>query len=327
MDNRILYHYCSTEKVYNILKSKTIRLSDITKSNDSLEMNILFPEFFVELLNIYNDLKGFNYEFCYSKEKGSIAWQHFVCDLEKKITNLAQIGGISTYVMCFTEEGDLLSQWRGYADDAQGIALGFDFSRLKKYAEHSGILNLRKVAYLTTEERKELIHNNAKEILWIIDAVLKAASEGDVKIEKGLEFGNYIFENIFCNILQQVNEAVCYKMDGFKEECEWRLYLDNPINKKLGKVDFVRSLGNNDQWNLKISEFINKHLDFQVTPRNMVPYLKISFDEIDNTNQLLKEIITGPCNLVGKADMNLLLKRFNIEDCAYYSSKVNYIRR
>ena len=45
MKSNILYHYCSNEKAYNILKGKTIRLSDIIKSNDSFEMNILFPEF------------------------------------------------------------------------------------------------------------------------------------------------------------------------------------------------------------------------------------------------------------------------------------------
>lgn len=26
---------------------------------------------------------------------------------------------------CFSEDGDLLSQWRGYASDATGIAIGF----------------------------------------------------------------------------------------------------------------------------------------------------------------------------------------------------------
>lgn len=37
--NRIntVYHYCSLETFLNILKNKTIRLSDINKSNDFLE--------------------------------------------------------------------------------------------------------------------------------------------------------------------------------------------------------------------------------------------------------------------------------------------------
>lgn len=30
-----------------------------------------------------------------------------------------------TYVACFSERKDCLSQWRGYADDRQGISIGF----------------------------------------------------------------------------------------------------------------------------------------------------------------------------------------------------------
>ena len=305
MKSNILYHYCSNEKAYNILKGKTIRLSDIIKSNDSFEMNILFPEFFDELLNIYNNFNGFDYEFCYNEKSGNI----------------------STYVACFSEEGDLLSQWRGYANDAQGVALGFDFTMLEKYAQNSSLLRLEKVIYLSPEERKQLIYNSAKEILYIINTVLNAIMEGDVIIEDGLEFGNYIFENIRFNILQQINETVCYKMDGFKEECEWRLYLDNPINKETNKVKLVRMLGNDEQWNQVALEFINERLNFQVTSKNIVPYLEVSFSEIDKTNKLIKEIIAGPCNRISEVDMNLFLKKYNIVECAFHSSQVKYVRR
>ena len=35
---KILYHYCSAENFYNIMKNKSIWLSEMTKSNDSGEM-------------------------------------------------------------------------------------------------------------------------------------------------------------------------------------------------------------------------------------------------------------------------------------------------
>ena len=298
----------------------------IIKSNDSLEMNILFPEFFDELLNIYNDFKGFDYEFCYNGKRDSVAWQHFVKDLEKEITKLIQSGNISTYVVCFSEERDLLSQWRGYANDAQGVAIGFDFTMLEKYAQNSGLLRLKKVKYLSSEERKQLIYDSAKEVLFIINMMLNTKMKGDVTIEDGVEFGNYIFENIRFIILQQINETVCYKMDGFKEECEWRLYLDNPINKEMNKVELVRRLGIDEQWNQMTLEFINERLNFQVTSKNIVPYLEISFDEIDKTNKLIKEIIAGPCNLISEVDMKLFLKKNNIVECAFHPSQVNYVR-
>lgn len=56
----------------------------------------------------------------------------------------------------------MLSQWRGYADDAQGMALGFDFNMLAKYAESSNLLKLEKVVYLTEQERRSLVKESVK---------------------------------------------------------------------------------------------------------------------------------------------------------------------
>lgn len=32
--DKILYHYCSTQKMYGIMSRRQLRMSDITKSND-----------------------------------------------------------------------------------------------------------------------------------------------------------------------------------------------------------------------------------------------------------------------------------------------------
>ena len=34
-------------------------------------------------------------------------------------------GGVTNFVVCFCEDGDVLSQWRGYADNGKGCSLGF----------------------------------------------------------------------------------------------------------------------------------------------------------------------------------------------------------
>lgn len=51
--HRPLYHYCSNEKCFNIIKTQTIRMSDIQKSNDYNELNLLFPRIYDELLQQY----------------------------------------------------------------------------------------------------------------------------------------------------------------------------------------------------------------------------------------------------------------------------------
>ena len=64
-----------------------------------------------------------------------------------------------------------------------------------------------------------------------------------------------------------------------------------------------------------------------MTSKNIVPYLEVSFSEIDKTNKLIKEIIAGPCNRISEVDMNLFLKKYNIVECAFHSSQVKYVRR
>ena len=54
---RELYHYCSNDKSYSILASKSIRLSDIQKSNDYRELNLFFPkilDYIEELVNEFH---------------------------------------------------------------------------------------------------------------------------------------------------------------------------------------------------------------------------------------------------------------------------------
>ena len=37
-----------------------------------------------------------------------------------------------TYFCCFSESSDLLSQWRAYGNDGQGVAIGFNAKLLSK---------------------------------------------------------------------------------------------------------------------------------------------------------------------------------------------------
>jgi len=39
-------------------------------------------------------------------------------------------GITNTYIVCFSEKGDLLSQWKGYANQEEGVSIGFDPSIL-----------------------------------------------------------------------------------------------------------------------------------------------------------------------------------------------------
>lgn len=45
MGENLLYHYCSLDTFLSIVQNRTIRLSDITKSNDAKELTWFFHNF------------------------------------------------------------------------------------------------------------------------------------------------------------------------------------------------------------------------------------------------------------------------------------------
>lgn len=98
----ILYHYCSTEAFHSIVTTHSIRLSSLSLSNDSMEGNMA-TDALVRLAK-----------------------------RDRLDAGTIQIlrGKLDLYIneslgFCLSEHRDQLSQWRGYAADATGVAIGF----------------------------------------------------------------------------------------------------------------------------------------------------------------------------------------------------------
>jgi hypothetical protein len=94
----ILYHYCSTASLHAIVQSHSLWLSALSLSKDALD-------------------------------------QDTIRRLQDSIGGLKQI--IEGLGFCLSEDGDLLSQWRGYASDATGVAIGFSTEYLNWLSETS----------------------------------------------------------------------------------------------------------------------------------------------------------------------------------------------
>ncbi len=110
----ILYHYCSNESFYLIVSSKSIHMSSLSLSNDKKEGKLV-TEVFMSIVN-ENDNNNI-----YKRQ------------LKDKLLALEQI--VDGVGFCLSEEGDLLSQWRGYADDASGVSIGFSRKNLNLIVE------------------------------------------------------------------------------------------------------------------------------------------------------------------------------------------------
>lgn len=187
-DDDCLYHYCSTQTFHSIIHNQTIRLSSLTLSNDALEGKVVS-----ETVRRVIERQGTG-----------------------RADMLAQIKTTETYAgnalgFCLSEDGDLLSQWRGYAMDGAGLCIGFSKEYLMQFTQPPNCeIGLTKVKYYEESE---------------VMAEFERISQ-ELDEEKAACYGNF---------RAHVSQRECYmygvhagkfttKSDAFKEEREWRLH-------------------------------------------------------------------------------------------------------
>jgi hypothetical protein len=197
-------------------------------------------------------------------------------EIEKMVEYCCQNIHISSnlYAFCFSEEGDMLSQWRAYADNGFGVSIGFSKNILEQLNEELYGLKFQKVSYDILEHEEF------------------AKSQAYV-IKKCLEKKN-IYAAIAEALENNMEENSCMKNPAFAEEKEWRLSIgvtpELRINADVNFQDFQLS---------RIKLYSNN--------RKIITYLDLNFENIKET--FIKEIVVGPnC----KMSINDFIHCFNL---------------
>lgn len=136
---------------------------------------------------------------------------------------------------CFSEERDLLSQWRGYAEDGSGVCIGFSTAYLEWLAEdrtdpEKPGFSLQKVKYEPNEheaevapaftEARRLIGEGAFNLSGIL-GLLDIRTEDEVEAErKRIERAH---RHLSFALLGLLPKLYLLKTRAFREEREWRL--------------------------------------------------------------------------------------------------------
>jgi len=107
-EDGLVYYYCSDEAFRAIVRRGTLRMSNIFHLNDGAEF--LWA---IQQLCAHGDALSREYEGV-NPESIEAAYR-----IESK-------GETDVSVVCFSQDDDDLSQWRGYGDDARGVAIGFN---------------------------------------------------------------------------------------------------------------------------------------------------------------------------------------------------------
>ena len=209
-----LYHYCSTTAFLNLVTERALWLSSLSQSNDYMEGKLISQS--VARL----------------AKKDQLSFEA-IAKLQESLDLMeSMFDGLG---FCLSEEGDLLSQWRGYAADATGVAVGFDKTYLEWLSKPSRSgevigLNLDKVEYdmeaqdllvtPTYNEMKRLVENGALKRYGGRGLLDSRTNEQIAEDNKAIISANM---NLSFAALRLFSHLFLLKSAAFKEEKEWRL--------------------------------------------------------------------------------------------------------
>lgn len=278
------YHYCSTEVFRNIASKKSLWLSSLKASNDTQEGRTL------------------------SQIAERVCDDRLVLDQANRTHLIESIKTLESLMdclgICFSTKEDMLSQWRGYADDGAGFAIGFSdivFKAVELAAPPQFHLRLMEVTY-DPEQQEELLLRNMRPLLDIYEAerlrmptVLGYDDKRFASYEEALSAQRRASIEIQFKILELVDLLYATKNPAFAEEAEWR----------LGCAVDDHYVG----------------CDFRSRGANLVPYLDLSFSK--GTFSPFDCVWVGPKNPTPISVIKAFLAKHDIH-CPVHSSRATY---
>ncbi len=288
---KTLWHYTSVSGALGILESGTIWATDYRFLNDSREITHC-----VELLKSIAEN-----EFPEEGDQRKIA---------KVLVEHVTAGGVlsQTYlrymIASFTQAEDQLAQWRGYANDARGISIGFDLSKIRSRMSHSPNL-FAKCIYEESDKRTLL----SKILAGLVNDFLSSFASINPRWEPDNPGWEQEFSKRISVILSKLNfrllcVAPLIKNRAFHEEAEWRLVV--PL---FAGVKNLESVG------------------YRPSETAIVPYLPFPLLPNAQGDCACTRAIVGPGAHVSASDsLNLFLHALGV-DAAVSNSKIPYRTR
>jgi len=284
----ILYHYCSSNAFQSIIENRRIWLSSLSLSNDSMEGKLV-----AEILARIAKADGLD--------------QAAMHRLQESVSGLEQV--IDGLGFCLSEDGDLLSQWRGYAADATGVSIGFSKDYLARFAEASRApeksgFTLQRVEYdleiqeslikPTYIEIKKLINEGAFKLP--VRTILSDGRSND-EVKRDNEKIKSAFSQLTLTVLTLFAKLFLLKSSAFREEHEWRL----------------------------ISYFVKTGDDmcsFRALNDRIVPFRE--FELLESESGSIVEVILGPKNTTPNYVIESFLKQRGFANVTILRSEATY---
>jgi len=170
----LLYHYRSLEGFWNIIEGDCFWATNARFSNDEEEQRLGI------------------------KKIKDLYWEG------KPIP-----GNIDCYIVCFCEEDDKLSQWRGYAQN--GISIGFDFSNIRPFY----------IMHIDEKEDEKIIYNACAQVAYFdLETNSDTVLEWTRLVKNEYSVDTKRWDRFLLNRIPFI------KHKGFEEEEEYRLVFE-----------------------------------------------------------------------------------------------------
>jgi hypothetical protein len=251
----ILYHYTTAIGLKGILETSTLWATDATFLNDAQELQFgrrdLCSALLARAQELVSDIQD---QYGPESSRASII-QFAVRYLMSEYDVARPVMNSPVYVTCFCEEGDLLSQWRGYSSGG-GFAVGLATQALLDVSlEREEEDPTRGDLYKSLHTKLVRIQYGDAAIRPVIDQIV-ADIAPKLKAHSATEGWYYAMWNI-------VPALARIKHGAFAEEREWRLIALDDTSKAA---------------------------NFRAGPYGLIPFIALKA----NLQDALKEVVIGP---------------------------------
>jgi hypothetical protein len=276
-EDEIVYHYCPPQAFLEIVRSRRMWHSAYYALNDLSERRWAYDMFAKTLTEMKEEIDP----------KFS--------DVARIMVEMALRSSV-VMISSYSLDPDVLSQWRAYADDGRGFAIGFNAVQMEMPAKSLRVL------YDEEMQRKELTGN------------LRHTYE----YEKSIGFK---FDEQFKSHLFNIGLDLCaYKHPTFREEKEIRrAHISGLVPE--GKSARILALGALDQDGNRKSGPMEIH--FRVARGVVIPYVALDYTN-EGKSSPIKDVVLGPRNDNAVSNIELFLNTVDVKNVAVWRSAVPY---
>lgn len=220
-------HYTTANALISIIQSEQLWATNIKFLNDEQE--------FLHAITLAKEVIQRSTESAQKIQTNRNAYDEFVKDITKALESLDTYHAESIFTCSFSEEKDLLSQWRGYCPNNQGYCIHFELEGLLKAAKEKFLdCEIFPCVYDNAQKKKKIsaaLNKHWQEYTTLTDPKLRAQAIRSLTLE---------IERL----------ASYFKHPSFAEEKEHRLVI-------------------------RMAWDIAEHAKFRAGPMSIIPYIEV----------------------------------------------------